>query len=45
MDAVTRDYVETALAWLMDAGEGERPFWWQMAVSNLNDALMEEVSE
>lgn len=38
MNAEELECVNTALAWLQDAGE--RPFWWQMAVSNLNDLLM-----
>ena len=40
MNADELECVNTALAWLQDAGESERQFWWQMAVSNLNDLLM-----
>ena len=40
-DSDVLERVTSALAWLEDAGEDERPYWWQMAVSNLHDIIME----
>ena len=41
-DGEVLDRVASALAWLEDAGEDERPYWWQMAVSNLTEILEDE---
>ena len=41
-DSDVLERVRSALAWLEDAGEDERPFWWRMAVSNLREIAEEE---
>lgn len=41
-DSDVMERVTCALAWLEDAGEDERPYWWQMAVSNLREIVEDE---